>query len=170
MGDCLHFFEGWSKWIFCASFELKNELGASCEGHRIKPGQLVFWECRAQRTWPFFSGGALGYSEGSDKHWFRLERLSPCWVNREGIYPALRSGEGLTSIKELPNGLLLTIWPRSRKLAYYLIFSGNNNLFSNYCWIVLSIEEKKLLLTLGWELCLWYKLIVDRWTEESQVY
>lgn len=41
MGDCLHFFEGWSKWIFCASFELKNELGTSCEKRRIKPGQLV---------------------------------------------------------------------------------------------------------------------------------
>lgn len=44
--------------------------------------------------------------------------------------------------------------------TYYPIFSENNNLFSNYCWIVLSLEEKELLLTHGWELCLWHKLTV----------
>lgn len=149
-GHCLHFFEGWSKWIFCASFELKNELGASCEGHRIKPGQLVFWECRSQQTWPCSSRGASAWILRRVRQALHKAKLSdlglrdsaPAEWTEKSMHPAVRSGAGLTRIKELPNGLFLTIWPGPRKPAYYPIFSENNNLFSNYCWIVLSIEGK----------------------------
>lgn len=114
MGDCLHFFGAWSKWIFCASFELKNELGASCERHRDEsrtacvlrmqsPADLAVLQRRSawilRRAVLQRRSASILRRVGQAQHKAKLSDLGlrdsdPAERMEKSMHPALRPGKG----------------------------------------------------------------------------